>query len=143
MTINGASSMPESVTGIQLAQGIGVQEARGFWADAWAQVLRRPGAVAALGWLGIVAFFAVTAPFLASGHPLVLRTVTPEGPGLLGRRVGPGAETPRGRRGARLARDCGVLRGHRAVPGQRPSAGAAHGDARGPGASGPTRGPRC
>src|ERR1043165_9066737 len=81
MTINGASSMPESVTGIQLARGIGVQEARGFWADAWAQVLRRPGAVAALGWLGMVAFCAVSAPLLASGHPLVLRTVTPEGPG--------------------------------------------------------------
>lgn len=64
---------PESVSGIQLAQGIGVQQARGFWADAWSQVLKRPGAVAALVWLSIVGFFAAFAPILANGHPLVYR----------------------------------------------------------------------
>jgi peptide/nickel transport system permease protein len=64
---------PEAVSGIQLAQGIGVQQAKGFWADAWAQVLRRPGAIAALVWLGIVGFFAAFAPVLANGHPLVYR----------------------------------------------------------------------
>jgi hypothetical protein len=26
---------PAAVSGVQLAQGIGVQEAKGFWADAW------------------------------------------------------------------------------------------------------------
>lgn len=75
MTVsNRAMPTPEAVTGVQLAQGIGAQEAKGFWADAWAQVLKRPGAVAAMTWLGVVAFFAVTAPFIANGHPLVLRT---------------------------------------------------------------------
>jgi peptide/nickel transport system permease protein len=64
---------PEAVSGIQVAQGIGVQQAKGFWADAWSQVLRRPGAIAALVWLSIVGFFAAFAPLLASGHPLVYR----------------------------------------------------------------------
>lgn len=68
-----------SVTGVQLAQGIGVQEAKGFWADAWSQVLRRRGAVAGLIWIGIVLFFAIFSPILASGHPLILRTLGPGG----------------------------------------------------------------
>jgi ABC-type dipeptide/oligopeptide/nickel transport system permease subunit len=51
-------------------QGIGVRPARGFWADAWSQVTRRRAAVAGLIWLAIVAFFAVYAPVLASGHPV-------------------------------------------------------------------------
>lgn len=65
-----ASRMPAAVTGVQLARGIGVQPSRGFWAEAWTQVTRRPAALIALTWLGIVAFFAVFAPFIASGHPL-------------------------------------------------------------------------
>ncbi len=69
----------EAVTGVQLAQGIGVAEAKGFWADAWAQVLTRRPAAAALGWLSIVAFFAVFAPFLASGHPVVMRELDASG----------------------------------------------------------------
>jgi peptide/nickel transport system permease protein len=68
-----APDAPEAVSGIQLAQGIGVQEAKGFWADAWSQVLKRPGAIAALAWLAVVGFFAAFAPVLASGHPLVYR----------------------------------------------------------------------
>lgn len=63
---------PESVTGVQLAQGIGVQEARGFWADAWSQVLRRKTAVLAICWIGIVAVLGIFAPLLANGHPLVV-----------------------------------------------------------------------
>jgi peptide/nickel transport system permease protein len=73
--ISRSAQAPEAVTGIQLAQGIGVQEAKGFWADAWSQVLTRPGAIAAMAWLSIVGFFAVAAPFIASGNPLVLRTL--------------------------------------------------------------------
>ncbi|MEO0716442.1 MAG: hypothetical protein AAFY58_05575, partial [Planctomycetota bacterium] len=61
---------PESVTGVQLAQGIGHQPAKGFWADAWSQVLKRPAAVASIAWIAIVAVFAILAPFIASGHPL-------------------------------------------------------------------------
>lgn len=69
----------EAVSGVQLAQGIGVAEAMGFWADAWAYVLRRPGAVAALCWLATVLFFAVFSPFLASGHPLLLEQLDADG----------------------------------------------------------------
>lgn len=64
---------PAAVTGVQLAQGIGVQEAKGFWAEAWSQVLKSPRAVAALAWLAVVAFFAVIAPIIASSHPIVMR----------------------------------------------------------------------
>ncbi len=64
---------PESVTGVQLAQGIGHRPVQGFWGEAWSQVIRRPGAIFGLAWISIVAFFAVFAPFIASGHPLVMR----------------------------------------------------------------------
>lgn len=64
----------ERVTGVQLMQGIGHKEAKGFWAEAWAYVLRRPAAILSLIWLGIVAFFAVFSPVIASGHPVVYRT---------------------------------------------------------------------
>lgn len=58
-----------AVTGVQLMQGIGVRPARGFWAEAWGQVFKRRTALVALIWLTVVAFFAVYAPVLASGHP--------------------------------------------------------------------------
>lgn len=64
------SMTPAAVTGVQLARGIGVQPSRGFWAEAWGQVAGRRAALVALTWLSIVTFFAVFAPFLASGHPL-------------------------------------------------------------------------
>ncbi len=67
-----AANVPASVTGVQLARGVGVQPAKGFWAEAWSQVVKRPAALCALFWLAIVAFFAVFAPFIASGHPLWL-----------------------------------------------------------------------
>lgn len=63
---------PEAVTGVQLAQGIGHQPAKGFWGEAWSQVVKRPGALFGLTWITIIAFFAIFAPFLASGHPLIL-----------------------------------------------------------------------
>lgn len=62
----------EAVTGVQLARGIGVQPAKGFWAEAWSQVVRRPAALLALCWLAVVAFFAIFAPVLSSGHPIVV-----------------------------------------------------------------------
>lgn len=62
----------DAVTGVQLAQGIGHQPAKGFWTEAWAQVMKRPAAVAGLVWIAIVAFFALFAPLIASGHPLML-----------------------------------------------------------------------
>ncbi len=62
-----------AVSGVELSRGIGVQAARGFWQDAWSQVIRRPSAVAGLVWVGVVAFFAVFAPFIASGYPLIER----------------------------------------------------------------------
>ncbi len=63
----------DRVTGVHLMQGIGHRPASGFWADAWEQVLRRRGAVAGLVWISIVGFFAVFAPFIANGRPLLLR----------------------------------------------------------------------
>lgn len=51
-------------------QGIGVRPARGFWAEAWGQVFKSRTALVALAWIVLVAFFAVYAPVLASGHPL-------------------------------------------------------------------------
>ena len=70
---------PEAVTGVQLAQGIGHQPTQGFWAEAWLQVIRRPGAIFGLAWIGVVAFFAVFAPFVASGHPILARELGPDG----------------------------------------------------------------
>lgn len=72
------SQSSESVTGVQLAQGIGHRPVRGFWAEAWSQVIRRPGAICGLTWVGIVAFFAVFAPFIASGHPIIQRELGPD-----------------------------------------------------------------
>jgi len=69
----------EAVTGVQLMQGIGHQPAQGFWTEAWARVVRRPGAFLGLCWLSIVIFFAVFAPFLASGHPIMLWELGPDG----------------------------------------------------------------
>lgn len=53
--------------------------AKGFWADAWSRVLRRPLAILALTWIAIVAFFAVFAPLIANGHPLLWRTLAADG----------------------------------------------------------------
>jgi peptide/nickel transport system permease protein len=69
----------ESVSGVQLAQGIGHRPTKGFWGEAWDSVIRRPGAIFGLTWVGIIAFFAVFAPFLASGYPLIERTLGPDG----------------------------------------------------------------
>jgi len=69
----------ESVTGVQLAQGIGHTEVQGFWAEAWGQVLRRPAAVAGIIWVAIVAFFAIFSPLIASGHPLIAWPINPDG----------------------------------------------------------------
>lgn len=68
----------EAVTGVHLMQGIGHQPAKGFWADAWSRVIRRPGPVLALTWLFIIVFFAVFAPFIASGHPITMWQMDPE-----------------------------------------------------------------
>jgi len=69
----------ESVTGVQLAQGIGHRPTKGFWGEAWDHVIRRPGAIFGIVWVSIVAFFAVFAPFMASGFPLIERTLDESG----------------------------------------------------------------
>lgn len=68
-----------AITGIEALRGEGTPEAKGFWADAWSQVVRRPGAIMALVWIAIVAFLAIFAPILANGHPLILRTLDDSG----------------------------------------------------------------
>lgn len=70
MSKEGSTTTPTAITGIQAMQGHGVQQSRGFWAEAWSQVIRRFSAIFGLTWLGIVAFFAVFAPIIASGHPI-------------------------------------------------------------------------
>lgn len=67
----------EAITGIQAMMGEGVVEARGFWADAWSQVIRRTGAIIGITWILIVAAMAVFGPVIASGHPVVLREIDP------------------------------------------------------------------
>ncbi|MEM9374359.1 MAG: hypothetical protein AAGA55_12025, partial [Planctomycetota bacterium] len=69
----------ESVTGVQLAQGIGHRPNKGFWGEAWEHVVRRPGAIFGLSWVAAVAFFAVFAPFIASGYPLIARELGEDG----------------------------------------------------------------
>jgi peptide/nickel transport system permease protein len=70
---------PQAVTGVQLAQGIGVQPAKGFWADAWANVVRRNTARFALAWLSVVATLAIISPLIANGHPILLRELDGSG----------------------------------------------------------------
>jgi peptide/nickel transport system permease protein len=79
LTTVGATDRAGSVSGVQLAQGVGVQEAKGFWADAWLQVVKRRGAVVALTWLSCVVALGFFAPFIANGHPLILRELGADG----------------------------------------------------------------
>ncbi len=60
----------ESVSGIEVMRGIGVQRAKPFWADAWDRTIARRGAQAATAWIGLVALCAILAPVIASGLPL-------------------------------------------------------------------------
>lgn len=71
--------MPRSVTGVQLMQGVGVQESKGLWAEAWQKVLSQPRSVLSLAWISTVAFFALFAPILASGHPILFTVTSPDG----------------------------------------------------------------
>ncbi|MEO1130305.1 MAG: ABC transporter permease [Planctomycetota bacterium] len=66
------SAQPDAITGIEAMRGHGVRPAKGFWAEAWLQVIKRPAAVAGLSWVAIVAFLAVFAPLIASGQPLLM-----------------------------------------------------------------------
>ncbi len=77
--MSSATKQPESVTGVQLAQGIGHQPAQGFWTEAFGQVIRRPAAVFGLVWIAIVAFFAIFSPVIASGHPIVMWSLNEDG----------------------------------------------------------------
>jgi peptide/nickel transport system permease protein len=71
---------PAEISGIDVMRGLGQVEAKGFWADAWSRVLRRPMAVCALAWIGVIATMAVFAPVLANAHPYrMVRLDLPEG----------------------------------------------------------------
>ncbi|MEC7352126.1 MAG: hypothetical protein VYD99_03290, partial [Planctomycetota bacterium] len=60
----------ETISGIDVMRGVGVERARPFWADAWHRVVIRRGAQLGLLWIAIVGFFAVFAPVIANGLPL-------------------------------------------------------------------------
>ena len=77
--MSSTTKQPESVTGVQLAQGIGHQPAQGFWTEAFGQVVRRPAAVFGLIWIAIIAFFAVFSPVIASGHPIATWAINADG----------------------------------------------------------------
>ena len=66
------TAVPAAISGIDVMRGVGAVRAKGFWADAWERVLRRPGAVFGLCWIGVVAFFAVFAPLIANRSFLVM-----------------------------------------------------------------------
>ncbi len=60
-------------------RGVGLTPAKPFWADAWSRVIKRRGAIFGLCWIVVVLFFAVFAPLIANGHPILLRTIGPDG----------------------------------------------------------------
>ncbi len=80
-----ASETPEAVTGVQLMRGIGHRPSRGFWADAWSQVVQSPRALIAMVWVAIVAFFACYSPFIANGHPYSITILTGDDAGATSR----------------------------------------------------------
>ena len=51
-------------------RGVGAKPSKPFWADAWDRVLHRWGARLGIAWIGVIAFFAIFAPFVASGLPI-------------------------------------------------------------------------
>jgi peptide/nickel transport system permease protein len=61
-----------AISGIDVMRGVGAVRAKGFWADAWERVLKRPGAIFGMCWIGVIAFFAVFGPIVANAHPLTL-----------------------------------------------------------------------
>jgi peptide/nickel transport system permease protein len=61
-----------AISGIDVMRGVGAVRAKGFWADAWERVLKRPGAIFGICWIGVIAFFAVFGPIVANAHPLTL-----------------------------------------------------------------------
>lgn len=61
-----------ATAGVTAMHGHLQTEPKGFWHDAWSRVLKQPVAVIGLSWVGIVAFFAVFAPLVANGHPLIM-----------------------------------------------------------------------
>lgn len=76
---NQRSNQPTTISGIDAMRGVGGPAAKGFWADAWSRVLQRPTAIAGLTWLSIVAFFAIFAPIVANGHPLLVTRFAADG----------------------------------------------------------------
>jgi len=68
-----------AISGIDVMRGVGAQEAKSFWADAWGRVVVRRGAQIALVWIGLVAFLAIFAPVLASSHPWRVETLAKDG----------------------------------------------------------------
>ena len=70
---------PETISGIDVMRGVGVERARPFWADAWHRVVIRRGAQFGLVWIGIIGFFAIFAPVIANGLPLISREIGPDG----------------------------------------------------------------
>ncbi|MEM8836236.1 MAG: ABC transporter permease [Planctomycetota bacterium] len=68
-----------TISGIHAMRGGALTAPKGFWAGAWSQVLKRPGAVAGLIWFGFIALLAVYAPLIANGHPLLMRELDANG----------------------------------------------------------------
>lgn len=65
-----ASNPNATISGIDVMRGVGAKPSKPFWADAWERVLKRWGARVGVGWIAVVAFFAVFSPYLATGLPV-------------------------------------------------------------------------
>ena len=59
-----------TISGIDVMRGVGAKPSKPFWADAWERVLHRWGARLGIAWIAVIAFFAIFAPFVASGLPI-------------------------------------------------------------------------
>ncbi|MDG1360721.1 MAG: hypothetical protein P8P71_09800, partial [Phycisphaerales bacterium] len=69
----------KTISGIDVMRGVGASKAKPFWADAWSRVVERRGAQFGLVWIGIIGFFAIFAPVIANGLPLISREIGPDG----------------------------------------------------------------
>jgi len=69
MSIEVAEAMSEGAT----PEAVTVRAPRSIGRQAVIDTLSRTGARVGLGWLGILAFFAVFGPFIANTHPMVMK----------------------------------------------------------------------
>lgn len=73
------AAAPRVISGIEAMRGVGAQQARGFWADAWSRVWASLPARVAIGWVVVMGIGAVVGPLLANAHPLWMQQLDSNG----------------------------------------------------------------